>query len=481
MNRLTVENEFRAGLKEILDAIDRLEKPGEMNPYAGAGSEVFHEHDTRIFFFDQLMRALGWELGPGGNVSEEARIKEDTTRFVDYLGVNDETRAPALILEAKSWDKPMISGKGRHRGQSVANLIVAAIEHINAGKEREASPVTLEWYDNLLQVADYVRMFKEQHGHEIPCAVLSSGQWLLIFNAPVRTFCDRSVNHEQFLLLERADYVANADRIFKYMARVALADTAPVTIRSSQLGNYVNETNITAAYHGMLIHYETSGTRLFDPKPRILYYPSVIVQRDDGAIFTVIDTDIAIELPTRTGDDEGEPLGLHVDEVSAASQTLLAACSSELDIELEPKPLEEFSGFGEGKVLPQLGLALGSDKKQYLRPVRTSADNWIAVTGRHSHYLQPASPVPCQFHTWSACKALDKAQGQNPVSSRTIEPPRAFFVDGQVHHCAHVTVLDRRHDRCHLKAIDARVCCKACIYHDTCWSETEANKLPCGR
>ncbi|WP_234889982.1 hypothetical protein [Sinorhizobium medicae] len=163
-------------MAEILAAIDRQPQPGATNPYAGAGDEVFHEHDTRVFFFDRLMRLLGWELGPGGNVAEEARIKADTTRFVDYVGINATTRAPALILEAKSWDKPNITGIGKWRHETKPTLVVAAVKHINTGGAKDKSPVTGEWHDNLSQLARYVRLFKEQHGHKVPCAVLSSGR-----------------------------------------------------------------------------------------------------------------------------------------------------------------------------------------------------------------------------------------------------------------------------------------------------------------
>jgi len=253
VNRGEVDNEFRAGIEGLLAAIERQIEPGAINPYAGSGDPAFHEHDTRVFFFDRLLKLLGWELGEGGSIAQEARIKADTTKFVDYVGVNADTRAPVLILEAKAWGKPLISSNRKRSKLSRSDLIVEAINHINTGGEKQGSPVTGEWHNYLSQLAGYVRKFKEVHQHAVPCAVLSSGDWLLVFKTPVNTFCDASVNDQQFLLFEYKDYVSKAEIIFNLMARIKLADTAPIRIRSAQLGNYVSAENFQATYHAQLV------------------------------------------------------------------------------------------------------------------------------------------------------------------------------------------------------------------------------------
>ena len=480
VNRGEAENEFRAGMEEMLDAIERQIAPGAANPYAGAGDQVFHEHDTRVFFFDRLLKLLGWELGPGGNVAEEARIKADTTKFVDYVGINLETRAPALILEAKAWDKPLITGKGRWRNLPSSDLVVAAVKHINSKGEKAKSPVTGEWHDNLSQLARYVRMFKEEHGHEVPCAVLSSGEWILVFKMPATTFCGGGVNDQQFQLFERKSYVADAHSIFEAMARVALADTAPITIRSAQLGNYVSTNNFEAAYHAQLIHYERSGTELFAQLPRILVYPALIVERDDGALFTVIDVEIPIVMHLSRTEDDNETLGPHIHEVTMAAQVLVSKCATELGAAITPRKLADFPGFPETSVVNARSLALGRIQKILVRPLRTSSDNWIAVTGQFPHYLHETPVIHCRFHAWAECRAEHNSIGPNAIGSPSTTTPRAFFVDTKLHHCAHQAIADRRHDRCHIQPIDSRTCCKACAYQDECWSDVEAAALPCG-
>ncbi|RNJ42407.1 hypothetical protein B5V01_08075 [Mesorhizobium erdmanii] len=481
MNRGLAENAFRTGVEELLATIARERAPDAVDPYAGAGDQTLHEHDTRIFFFDTLLSLLGWELGAGGNVVEEARIKAGTTKFVDYVGVNANTRAPALILEAKAWDKPIITGKGDWVGKTKAELIVAAIKHLKAGGSRGEAPVAGEWHDYLEQLAGYVCTFKDNYGHSVPSAVLASGQWLVIFTAPVATFCDASFNDGQFLLIELRDYVAQAHLIFERMARVALADTAPQRIYSSQLPNYVTPNNLKAAYHGLLVRYEKSGAPQIGQLPRILLYPALFVERDDHALFTVIDASAPILLQKTRLENGEEVLGPHIDEVAAAARALLQSCSAELGISITPGPCNAFRGFPAPSVVAASGLSLGQPQKLFVRPMRATSDQWLAVTGDLPHYLLADPVLACRFHSWSECHASNHAIGASAVGSPSIEAPRALFADTMAHHCAHRVVDHRRENRCHIRPIDSRTCCRACAYQDICWSAAEAAALPCGK
>lgn len=481
MNRGVAENEFRAGIEELLADIGREAAPGSTNPYAGAGETAFHEHDTRVFFFDRLMRLLGWELGQDGNVAEEARIRGESTNFVDYVGVNRDTRAPALIVEAKSWDKPSITGKGKWRGRASSELVVAAVRHINAGGTRENSPVTGEWHENLSQVARYVRLFKDEYRHEVPRAVLSSGRWLLILKTPVVTFCDHEINDGQICLLQVDSYVANANVIFEHMSRVMLADTAPARIRSSQLGNYVSPTTFRGAYHALLVRYEKSGAAIFDRMPRILVYPALVVERGDKALFTVIDREQPIEVLLSAASDDAQTLGPHLAEVSEVAETLRASCAAELEIEIAPGELGEFGGFPATTTLLQGGITIGRPQKDLVRTLREGADHWFVLTGKLTHFLRCAPEVACRFHAWASSRADGAAIGVNAVNSPRTDAPRAFFTDGMTHHCAHQVIDDRRSSRCHIQAIDGRVCCRACVFQDDCWTEHEVAALPCGK
>ena len=484
MNPGGLENEFRRGIETLLAAMARETAPAAPSPYAGAGEENLHEHDTRTFFFDRLLALLGWELGPAGNVAEEARIKADTTKFVDYVGVDPETRAPVLILEVKSWDKPFVTGRQKARRAPGADLIVAAIKHLRAGGTKATSPVAGDWHDYLDQVLGYVRTFRDQHGHSVPCAVLASGQWIVVFKAPVSIFCDDEVHYGQFEIFELADYAANAHRLFELLARSVLAGSAPPRIRSAQLANYVRPGDVAASYHAVLVKYEQTGAAFLTQLPRILVYPAIVVERSDQNFFTVIDAELPTVMklsPDANGEDD---LAEHVVEVAAQAATLLQRCSNELGIALAPRDVAAFPGFAQAAALAVKqgpGLSLGGEGKIVVRLLRGTGDHWLAVTGNSPHYLGARPVVDCRFHAWKECRAAGHQSGPNAVNSPATESPRAFFVDTRMHHCAHQIVLDRRARRCHIDGIDARTCCRACNYQDLCWSAQELAALPCGK
>lgn len=479
MNRGLAENKFRRGLEELLETIKREQARPAINPYAGAGDQVFHEHDTRIFFFDRLLKLLGWELGAGGDIFEEARIKAETTRFIDYLGVNPDLGTPFLIFEAKAWEKPIISGRGEWVSFDRDELVIAAIRHLHNGGTDENSPIIGEWHKYLSQLSDYVRTSKETYGHSVPRAVLSSGRWLLIFTAPADAFCDGKLDYDQFLLLEHEHYVVNAHQIFKYLAREVLVPSPPVRIRSAQLPSYVAVASYKASYHAMLIRYEQSGSPILKLSPRILLYPALLVESMNGMMFTVIDVEDPFLLPSPRSSDNGKTLTTHFAGLAASAKRLLDSCSAALGVEMAVSPLVQFQGFSQNSLVAANNNALGVPQKILIRTIRATSDHWLAVVGERMHYLLEGPRIVCRFHEWAECRANDCAIGDSAINVPVTDTPRSFFIDAAAHHCANRTIIDRRHERCHLEPIDSRTCCKVCVYHDLCWSADEASALPC--
>ncbi len=482
MNAGVRENDFRRGLQKLLEGVAREQAPDPPNPYAGKGEQVLHEHDTRIIFFDRLLILLGWHLGLDGDVAEEARIKADTTKFIDYLGINEDTNAPVLILEAKAWDKPFISGKGTNRKKGPAELIVDAINHIRLGGDKALAPVVGDWHDHLSQLAGYVKTSKDVYGHQVPRAVLASGSWLLIFTDPTATFCDGVINDSQFKIFFHEEYVSNAHVIHSLLSQSHLGSVAPVRLRSSQLGNYVSTANLAAAFHAVLVRYEESGAPIFLPRPRVLIYPAILVQRDDGTLFNVIDEEAPIEMNLEAVETGYDSLGVHIDRVTEVSGELLNRCSEELGENLVASNLSHFPGFTNVFTDGDAGstISLGRPEKVFINPIRTSADQWLIATGDIPHFLLEQPRVSCRFHTWSECRAVGREIGISSVNTRVTDTPRSFFVDEQIYHCAHHVVQDRRCNRCHIAPIDMRTCCRACVFQDSCWSANELARLPCG-
>lgn len=111
MNEHQLRNQFRGDLSTLIEDMTQSLENEDLDPYSKERKNTLLEHHTRILFFDRLLTILGWRLGARGNVAEEARIKAETTRFMDYVGLKEETKAPLMIFEAKAREKPFVSAR----------------------------------------------------------------------------------------------------------------------------------------------------------------------------------------------------------------------------------------------------------------------------------------------------------------------------------------------------------------------------------
>lgn len=466
MNRLALLNLFKRDLGNLQAAVERELARPHRDPFAEVDpSRRPHEHDTRLLFIDKLLVQLGWQLGVGGNVVEEVRLQANTTKFMDYVGVVDIAGEPLLLVEAKAWDKPEISARGGNRDASEASLVAAAIKHICDGKVEATSPAIAEWDSYLRQVRGYVQTLKEDYGHTLPRAVIISGEWMVVFTNPVKTFLDNPQT-DDIKFFKRSQFKENAGEIFEILHRSTLTEDAPIPLRPAQLRKYVDSNGIAGVFQGVHVHYEQTGSALFVRRPRILIYPALFVARNDDAVFTVIDNDTPVVLDYHSDEPGLQTLGPHIEAIRRRSVALIEACTVELGGDPPMAELSTFPGFRSDGVAKALVGEL------------TEADEWLVATGSAPHFLLAEPRLPqCRFHSWAECG--EDAASQSAIVARTVDPP-AFFVDTQCHHCAHQVVLDRRDNRCLIQAIDGRVCCQACIFLEHCWTEDERASLPCG-
>jgi predicted type IV restriction endonuclease len=106
MSTLADKERFREKVGKL---IDHFSTPIRERSFLGAEPGPTLEHVTRRHFIDPFLRALGWNLSQlNEEMIEEARTRGETTLRLDYLGVNQQTRIPVLIVEAKSWESPFV-------------------------------------------------------------------------------------------------------------------------------------------------------------------------------------------------------------------------------------------------------------------------------------------------------------------------------------------------------------------------------------
>ncbi len=476
MNDLKSRNDFKGAIQLLLARMKRSVGPGSLVAYAGEPKGDVQEHTTRRFFLDQMVQALGWQLGPGGDMSEEARIKAETTIFMDYVGVSDMSRLPVLVIEAKAWDKPFVSAADPGRVRDLpGDLIAAAIEHIKKGGARERSPVTGAWHDYLVQVHKYVKSLKDQHGHDVVRVLLTSGQWMVIFAAPTRTFLgEEDADAGDIIYFRESGYIAASTDIFDLLARQAIAPIVPSTLRPSQLGSYARQSDVSRLFHGLHVRYEITGSSRREQRPRILVYPAVIVQRRDGVLLQVLADAEGVPLPSNHEDVER-----HLLEVERGAAALLGLCHLQLNVTLAPSAFEEFPGFPSGNRRAQdapVSPILVEDEAE-------TPNEWMLLTGEFSHYLRQTPRLsPCSYHSFKGCQSVGQQHPIGAINTRKIDSPRVFFTDDQLHHCAHLGMSDQKLKRCWIWVIDQMTCCQACNYLDVCWTPAEQAKLlACGR
>ena len=485
MNWLKEKADFKRRVRDVLAEFERQAGSAGPPDFQGAATANPLEHVTRRHVIDHVLMALGWNFDRmNEDMIEEARVRGESTLFLDYLGVTPERRVPRLIVEAKAWAKPPVSASSvgaSEEGANVRNtraaLLALALQHIKAGRSREESPITLEWTDWLIVLRDYVGSLHKQSGHLVARVAITSGRWLVIFVDPETAFLrGEGIPAETIQIFDRAEIVEESDGIFDLLARIVLVDDVPTIIRPSQLPAFVNSQSVARAFRALWITRMAEGAH-FQIRPQVILNVALVIERADDVLLTIIDD----QLPNTTIPHAAERLNDHIAETTALSDQLIAQVDAELQITTVLFPVKDFQGF-KPRVSRSVSSVPGATAHSVtlIKPWPSRPDEFLLVLGKSTHYLQARAAIdPCGFHEWSVSRLYGRAQGANPISARSVEPA-AFFFDGELHHCAHRTVHDRRADRCQIRPFEEYLCCRTCTLQQFCWNEASLAALPCG-
>ncbi|MDD9996913.1 MAG: hypothetical protein OXQ89_04130 [Rhodospirillaceae bacterium] len=476
----------KARFKENISKIIAQFSTPRIEQFVGASPRPTLEHVTRRHFVDPFLDALGWDLSLlDEEMIEEARTRGETTLRLDYLGVNTQTRAPVLIVEAKAWTAPFIgpsAKQGRFESRDMdrpnpISLICAAIEHCKAGGELKDSPVTGEWANYLAKLLKYVTSIKNESGHVVTRVAILSGQWLVIFQDPKAIFLKPGrVNDLLIKVYRRQELVVCAEKIFEYLARTHITDAIPSRIRPSLLPAYSRGTDLKRAYRALWISEKITGAP-WKRRPNLDIYVAMVLERRDGVLITVIDE----SLQENSMPHEYDQLSMHIAAVEEQSDELLRRVNHELRSTLVPTNVNEFPGF---RTVDTIGNPNSTSPGSYLRieliQIAKEPGEFLLVTGTIKHFLLETPTVSsCMYHDWSSCQGQAQEQGSSPIVSRSVDP-KAFFMTAEQHHCAHRVIHDRRDARCQIDAFEEFLCCRACALQTFCWDEQELTTLPCG-
>ena len=449
------------------------------------------ERATRRFLIDDLLRAADWDPDEPTIVTEEARARTASQErlYFDYLGLKPRTLAPVLLVEAKGFDVELPRrprGRALNR-QDMAVLLAGSIDALRQGDS--SLPVIAQWADYLRDLHGYISSLDELGRETLKRAVISAGQWVIVFTEPVASFRGTGAANAAHIhcFTSMDDMLARHGELFALIHRQRLVDTLPLTLKVSEALEMIAADEIKSCYRAVLVATSASSGGRRQPYPTRSAYPGLLV-RTGERWFAIVDYDGPVEEPRRT--ERISDFLLKLDQMGQAFEHRLA---TRLGRRLDPLPLSDFPGFTSERypdLLPDALAPLPGSTAARLE-ARTATRKtcvthtgeqgapaeFIVVTGTARFYkadVQAGSD--CPYHLWKLARRAKAAASQPHVGFETA----SFTEDGQDRHCAHADLVSLRADRCHIRAFETHLCCQTCLFAPECWSGArDRDRLPC--
>lgn len=495
MSHRSDPTEFAARLRRIIDDFRRSEK--RIREEYARGPETSHipeeitERATRRFLVDEFLCALAWDPGDPASTVEEARARHPSGDwlFLDYLGVDSQSGAPAVIFEAKKFDiePPRAPRAERPASREMPALIADAIDALRFGNATSA--LLAEWTDYLGAMHRYLQSVDSKGRANLQRAVISSGGWMIVFEDPCETFLgDGSAEPELIHCFVGFDEIlTSSDDIFELLHRERLVDTLPPTLDVTEALEHIPPDRIERWFRGALIATSgSSGTRRASYPTRAVY-PALIL-RSGSRWFAIGDFNAKRPVEEPRSEDS---IGHFLEALDQAGTRLEEQVAALFGMAIEPSPLEDFPGFTparrttdplRGPFEPMPGSTADmAPAVTTLKAFTTVSDDamreFVVVVGTDRFYKTDRQRGPeCPFHYWKAARAVAFAEKTHHEGFTS----DSFTEDGQERHCAHAGMLSMRADRCRIRAIETHVCCRACVFETECWSENaDRERMPC--
>jgi hypothetical protein len=417
-------NELRKFGEYYKPKIEQIRRKYSENPLNQAPPQLddLLEAHIRKYLIDRLLIALNWNIlleddPEATNLVPEAPIvsvEHGTTRYLDYLGMEQGSGQALLIVESKRPGSPLpiLKNKTFRKSASLSNLDVA--EAILAGLQ--GGELLYEWGAWLDTLKDYFQTVK-QRGHSLPRrVVITDGDWCIVFREPETTllYPDRSIcDHISVYLPSEppqigAVFESNFIKVFESLEYGCVLGQA----RSLTLGDLTFQVppgRRTTMIRGLHLKY-FEVEELYQTTPRIQISPLLFIRVEGGEW---------IRLEAREPEDapaDEDELVEHINRVHAKAEQFADAVTKALQAEptwlsiedhyLDPASFDQLKGVTE-----------------------TRQDEFILITGTDSHYLRKVpTVVGCPFHDWhNIGNKNHRYPAHAPLSVPSTEE-RAFFI-----------------------------------------------------
>lgn len=463
------------------------------------------EAHLREYVVNTFLRALNWRMDVSvedglPNLVPEAPIAsslEDTTRFLDYLGTERDGTDPLLIVESKRPSSPLPKRKAAPAKSSATAMAEEPVESIIAAGLGGAA-LAGDWKEWLETLRDYVQSSYDRRGKVPRRVVLIAGSWLVIFTDPTDSFlADGTRGPDKILVFTAEGEEGDRDlieqhyrEIFRWLENQRVVDEVP-PLTVAEVAFHVSPDQIEHLMHGLHLLYIEEPDFHQGPavglsvSPMIRVMPIIFLRSRYGTWLRVY-SNSRIEMPHDSGQ-----LADHLRDVHEVATALLEDMNRRLGTNFIPAPIEShYENLSDFNTLRGV-VEKPKDYPHY--------DEHVVVTGQHTHYFRPEPTVAaCPHHDWGNSNRENNATLVR-IERRSTEP-RAFFISGETHHCAHRDVASAKssqitpgnHDRCgprsgedydafcELWRFEKYLCCRTCIFEDVC-TKAPVFSLPCQR
>ena len=492
--RFRYEDTYRRQIDGIRSKYERSE-PGVTPLYV---DDCLEAH-FREYFVNSFLQALNWRLNITTDEelpnlipeSPVASVSRGTKRRLDYLGIEQETHRPLLIVETKHPRSPLPQkkkiSKRRSYEQSISDSWPSIIADGLRGQE-----LLGEWNDWLNDLRDYVLDVQDKSQTIPKRVILTNGNWLILFTDPADSFLpsdSQNANRIFAFIYEddgsrkRDDFADKCNDIFELLEHQRiLGETPPLNV--GELTFHLSSEEVSGAMHGLRLMY-TEKTDLFYAVSPIIDVTPVILLRSKYGAWLRVESGKEVQVPHHY-----EQLGDHLYKMQEEAGQLLGKVNEVLDADLKASKIEAHYGSGEmfGSLKGITKLKSGGHYEEYL-----------IVTGEYSHYLKPEpSVVGCQHHNWGYSNQQSCAEPRLVSIQRRSTNPRSFFITGEGHHCAHRDVSAAKASQitpdnrgrcgmrsgqnfsafCEIWAFEKHLCCRTCVFEGVC-TEAQSFRPPC--
>jgi hypothetical protein len=512
-------SDFEKKFREIRDQyrytyiheIESLLKPSKSAAFASKEDELKEaeerlityevlEYQIRIWVVDGFLRSLNWIQSSSWNsrpkfvnMAPEVTVTsgKGTKRRMDYFGYESDTRRPLLIVEAKrpSDELPSVSGRARltldptKTSSEITEITRNTIANQIAKGLRNKTKLPRDWPKWLESLRDYIKSVKTETGEYPIRAVLTNGNWCVIFANPEAAFArEDEVDPEDIRVFVSSDEILrNAGEVFSLLEHHRVLGRA-AELLPGEMRSVIDVDQIDRLAFGLKILYEARHTAGSSRLPYITVVPLILARSGEYSWIRISGNGRPRLMPDEYTSHQP---ALHLSEVRSDAESLMNSVRNQLDHTPPICSVEEHYSSPDSFAAHAGVVRIG--------------ECYVLFTGQHTHYLRQSPTVQgCSYHDWVGCRKEGVEQGDRAVYGKWVDEPKAFFESGTDHHCAHRDVYQAKHSPitsanrsksgsrsgqdefafCEIAPFEDYLCCRTCAFERVCTGSTTF-RLPC--